>query len=305
MGFAEKWKRCFNRTIFFAFDRDRLWSGDGPGGDGAIRSTAACVAIDAGTRRVAAIGDEAHALRERKPDGITFVDYVQAGAFDDVDVAESAIRNEIRKRLGRRLIAPRILVASPGSIIRKRVINEAMVHAGGRQVITIPVPMAAAIGAGCPVESDRLHEILYFDRDWTAFALICRGILTVHKEIPGGIDQLMEDEFLGAHVSKEGLSDTGASTIPLLLHRIHLHRQRAVAGLSDGQRNGLTRAPLYLTGPCASRAGLADGIGRLWNRQVVRPDNPGRVVIDGCYKVMENLDWIIRPVKGAASRVTG
>jgi rod shape-determining protein MreB len=113
------------------------------------------VAIDTHTRHVRAVGDEAKRMLGRTPGNITAIRPMKDGVIADFDVTEAMLRYFIRKVHSNALrVAPRVVIAIPSGIteVEKRAVKDSATRAGARDVITIPEPMAAAIGVGLPID---------------------------------------------------------------------------------------------------------------------------------------------------------
>ena len=117
------------------------------------------VAIQAGSKRVLAVGEEAKRMLGRTPGNIVAIRPMKAGVIADFDITEAMIKYFIEKVLPARFYTkytrprPRLVVAVPSGIteVEKRAVEEAAHDAGAGEVFLIEEPMAAAIGAGLPV----------------------------------------------------------------------------------------------------------------------------------------------------------
>src|SRR6201991_4404826 len=112
------------------------------------------VAVQAGTNKVLAVGDEAKRMLGRTPGNIVAIRPLKDGVIADFEITEAMLRHFIQKVHNRRLIAPRVVVAVPSGIteVEKRAVKDSATHAGAREVYLIEEPMAAAIGVGLPVQ---------------------------------------------------------------------------------------------------------------------------------------------------------
>src|SRR5712664_2349324 len=109
------------------------------------------VAVQAGTNKVLAVGDEAKRMLGRTPSNIVAVRPLKDGVIADFEVTEAMLRHFISKVHNRRVRArPRVVIAVPSGIteVEKRAVRESATHAGAREVYLIEEPMAAAIGGG-------------------------------------------------------------------------------------------------------------------------------------------------------------
>src|SRR3954466_10756813 len=124
-------------------------------GQGVVLCEPSVVAIDRSNHSVLAVGEEAKRMLGRTPGNITAIRPMKDGVIADFDVTEAMLRYFIRKVTGHAFrVNPRVVIAIPSGIteVEKRAVKESALHAGARDVITIPEPMAAAIGVGLPIE---------------------------------------------------------------------------------------------------------------------------------------------------------
>jgi rod shape-determining protein MreB len=95
------------------------------------------VAVQAGTNKVLAVGDEAKRMLGRTPSNIVAVRPLKDGVIADFEVTEAMLRHFIMKVHGRRVRArPRVVIAVPSGIteVEKRAVRESATHAGAREV---------------------------------------------------------------------------------------------------------------------------------------------------------------------------
>ena len=130
-------------------------------GEGIVLDEPSVVAIRqergaGGQKVVAAVGWEAKRMLGRTPGNITAIRPLREGVISDFYVAEKMLQHFIHKVHETRFLrpSPRVLVCVPcGSTqVERRAIRESALSAGAREVFLIEEPMAAAVGAGMPVE---------------------------------------------------------------------------------------------------------------------------------------------------------
>ncbi len=117
------------------------------------------VAIQAGSKRVLAVGEEAKRMLGRTPGNIVAIRPMKSGVIADFDITEAMISYFVNKVCPSGLLArwfnirPRMVIAVPSGIteVEKRAVEEAAKRAGAGKVFLIEEPMAAAIGVGLPV----------------------------------------------------------------------------------------------------------------------------------------------------------
>src|SRR4051812_774730 len=125
-------------------------------GRGVVLNEPSVVAIvnKGGKKQVLAVGNDAKMMLGRTPGNIEAIRPMRDGVIADFEVAEEMIKHFIRKVHTRPPSAnPMITVCvPPGSpAVDRRAIQESALSAGARRVFLIEEPMAAAIGAGLPV----------------------------------------------------------------------------------------------------------------------------------------------------------
>jgi len=124
-------------------------------GKGVVLSEPSVVALKRGTNEVVKVGREAKEMLGRTPTSIVAVRPLKDGVIADFDCAEQMIRafsQQTHKR--KTLVRPRVVVGVPSGItqVEKRAIRDSVDQAGAREVYLIEEPLAAAIGAGLPVQ---------------------------------------------------------------------------------------------------------------------------------------------------------
>jgi rod shape-determining protein MreB len=111
-----------------------------------------------GQSEAIAFGSEAKMMLGRTPGNIVATRPLKDGVIADFNITERMLKHFIRKLHKNKKKwfrpSPRVLVCVPcGSTqVERRAIRESVLGAGAREVYLIDEPMAAAIGAGLPVE---------------------------------------------------------------------------------------------------------------------------------------------------------
>jgi rod shape-determining protein MreB and related proteins len=156
------------------------------------------VAIQAGTNRVLAVGEEAKQMLGRTPGSIVAIRPMKAGVIADFEITEAMLRYFIRKIHNRRkLVRPRIIIAVPSGIteVEKRAVKDSAIHAGAREVYLIEEPMASAIGVGLPVQEPAGNMIVDIGGGTTEVALISLAGTVFCKSVRVGGDE-MDDHIV-------------------------------------------------------------------------------------------------------------
>ncbi len=140
--------------------------------------------------KVVAVGEEAKRMLGRTPSNVLAIRPLKDGVIADFDVAENMLRYFIKKAIQHRSVrGPRILIAHPSGIteVERRAIEESAYNSGASQVQLIEEPMAAAIGAGLPVNEPLGNMIVDIGGGTTEVAIISlSGIVHSQSEKCGG-----------------------------------------------------------------------------------------------------------------------
>jgi len=123
---------------------------------GIIVNEPSVVAVNSITHEVLAVGNEAKEMIGRTPASIIATRPMKEGVIADFEVTQAMLKYFVNKAVPRGLSSPRIVICIPSGVteVERRAVIEAAVAAGAKEKNTylIEEPMAAAIGAGLPVE---------------------------------------------------------------------------------------------------------------------------------------------------------
>ena len=152
------------------------------------------VAIQEGTKRILAVGEEAKRMLGRTPGNIVAIRPMKAGVIADFDITESMIRYFIRKVHVSKLSKLRVVMAVPNDIteVEKRAVEESARRAGARKVFLIQEPMAAAIGVGLPVSEPAGNMIVDIGGGTCEVALISLAGIVYSRSVRVGGDAMDE-----------------------------------------------------------------------------------------------------------------
>lgn len=173
-------------------------------GKGIVAREPSVVAIQTNTKQVLAVGEEAKKMIGRTPGSIVAIRPLKDGVIADFDVTKNMLKYFIKKASkGKGLFQPRVVVCVPSGVteVEKRAVEEAAVHAGARDAFLIEEPMAAAIGAGLPVQEATGSMIVDIGGGTTEIAIISLGGIVTSKSIRVGGDEL--DESIVSFIKRE------------------------------------------------------------------------------------------------------
>lgn len=162
-------------------------------GKGIIMREPSVVAVDARSDSVIHVGQEAKDVIGRTPGSIIAIRPLKDGVIADFDITASMLHLFIERVVGRSWFAkPRIVICIPSGVtaVEKKAVREAAQKAGGKYVAIIEEPMAAAIGAGLPVEEAIGSMVVDIGGGTTEVAVISMGGIVAATSI-----RIAGDEF--------------------------------------------------------------------------------------------------------------
>lgn len=173
-------------------------------GKGIVLREPSVVAINSMNKKVLAVGEEAKKMIGRTPGNIVAIRPMKDGVIADFDVTQMMLKKFISKVIGKSAFAsPRIIVCYPSGVteVEKRAIDEAAKQAGAREVVLMEEPMAAAIGAGLPVDEPTGSMIVDIGGGTTEVAIISLEGIVTSKSLRIAGDEL--DQAIISYIKKE------------------------------------------------------------------------------------------------------
>jgi rod shape-determining protein MreB len=140
-----------------------------------------------------AVGEMAKKMLGKTPGSIQAIRPLRDGVIADFDITEAMLSYFIRRVHGRRsLIRPRVVIAIPSGItaVEKRAVLSSAQRAGARKVFLIEEPMAAAIGAGLPIEEPTASMVVDIGGGTTEVAVISLADIACSESIRVAGDDL-------------------------------------------------------------------------------------------------------------------
>ena len=173
-------------------------------GQGVVLCEPSVVAIERGTNRVVAVGEEAKRMLGRTPGNIVAIRPMKDGVIADFEITEAMLRYFIRKVHKRKsLVSPRVVVAVPSGIteVEKRAVKDSAERAGARSpVYLVEEPIAAAIGVGLPIQEPCGNMIIDIGGGTTEMAVISLAGIVYAKSIRVAGDEF--DEAIIQHMKR-------------------------------------------------------------------------------------------------------
>lgn len=164
------------------------------------------VAIDTVTKNIVAVGLEAKEMIGKTPEKIVAIRPLKDGVIADYDVTTELLKHIMRKaskKIGFALRKPNVIVCIPSgsTSVERRAIQDAVRNAGAKKISLIEEPVAAAIGAGLPVDEPVANVVVDIGGGNTEVAIISFGGVVACHSIKVGGDRL--DDDIIQHVRKE------------------------------------------------------------------------------------------------------
>jgi len=161
---------------------------------GIILNEPSVVAVKAGTKHVLAAGKSAKEMLGKTPEKIVACRPMRDGVIANFELTESMIRYFIRAIHNdrRTLVRPRMVIGVPSGItqVELRAVEDSAKQAGARGVYPILEPMAAAIGAGLPVQEPIGNMIVDIGGGTTEVAVISLKSVVFCQSIRVGGDEM-------------------------------------------------------------------------------------------------------------------
>jgi len=172
---------------------------------GVVLNEPSVVAVRASTNEVLAAGKRAKEMLGKTPETIIACRPMRDGVIANFELAESMLRHFIRLvHNGRRLLtSPRMIIGVPSGItpVEKRAVEDSAIQAGARRAHTIIEPLAAAIGAGLPVQEPIGSMIVDIGGGTTEVAIISLKSVVFCRSVRVGGDEM--DEAIVQYVKRK------------------------------------------------------------------------------------------------------
>ena len=167
-----------------------------------------------GQKTIAAVGADAKRMLGRTPGNIMAIRPLKDGVIADFQVTEKMLQHFISRVHKNSFIrpSPRVLVCVPcnSTQVERKAIRESAQSAGAREVRLIEEPMAAAIGAGLPVEEASGSMVVDIGGGTTEIAILSLNGVVYSDSVRTGGDRF--DEAIVSYVRRNYGSLIGDAT---------------------------------------------------------------------------------------------
>src|SRR3989344_3838857 len=164
---------------------------------GIVINEPSVVAINNRNEKIVAVGEDAKIMLGKNPSHLTVTRPLVDGVISDFEVTEKMIKYFIEK-VHRESFAflprPRVVIAIPLDVteVERKAVEDSVMGAGASEVLLIEEPMAAAIGAGLPIQEASGSMIVDIGGGTTEIAVISLGGVVSWKSLKMAGDKLNE-----------------------------------------------------------------------------------------------------------------
>ena len=155
-------------------------------GKGIVVNEPSIVAIHKNSGEVIAVGKEAKDMLGRTPGNVVAIKPMKDGVIADFKVTEKMLTYFIQKAHNRRvLVHPRIVIGVPSEItpVEKRAVQDSAYRARASEVYLVEQAMAAAIGAGLPIEEPSGNMVVDIGGGTTDIAVISMSGIVYSRSV--------------------------------------------------------------------------------------------------------------------------
>jgi len=161
-------------------------------GKGIIIREPSVVAVDIRNDTVKFVGQEAKDVIGRTPGSISAIRPLKDGVIADFDITASMLKIFFKRAMKNAPFSkPRVVICIPSGVtaVERRAVKEAATQAGAKQVAIVEEPMAAAIGAGLPVNDANGSMVVDIGGGTSEVAVISLGGIVASRSVRVGGDE--------------------------------------------------------------------------------------------------------------------
>ncbi len=164
-------------------------------GDGILLNEPSVVVVNKKDNKIVYIGKAAKDMMGKTPPDLEVIRPLKDGVISDFDVTKAMIQYFISQVLKKRkFFKPKIAVCIPAGItaVEKKAVIDSCLMAGGREVLLIEEPMAAAIGAGLNIDEPVGNMVVDIGGGTTEVAVISLGAIAYSESVRVAGDEANE-----------------------------------------------------------------------------------------------------------------
>ena len=200
-------------------------------GRGVVYDAPTIIALNDRNGEVLAVGREAWDLTAKGSAHVVSARPLQRGAIADFDMAQQMIRLIFRGLGVGRFPKPRVMVCVPSLLtpVERKAVEEAVTQAGAGSVTLVDEPLAAAIGAGLPIQEPMGSFVVDVGGGTSEMFMLAMGALVTGKAVKvGGFDM---DAAIQLHIRRT----CGVAIGELAAERIKIRMGSAYPAAEEGE----------------------------------------------------------------------
>jgi rod shape-determining protein MreB len=217
-------------------------------GKGIVISEPSWVAVHKRTGEPLAIGASAKEMVGRTPANVAAIRPLRDGVISEFDITQAMLEYFIAKAHQQSIVPvprPRVVIGIPAGVteVEKRAVYDAAMAAGARQTFLIEEPVAAALGAGLPIDEVRGTMVVDIGGGTSEVAIMSMGGVVNSRSLRVAGDELDEDIIryvrnkynllIGQRMAEEAKIKIG-SAYPLPEERtLSIRGRNLITGLPD------------------------------------------------------------------------
>ena len=159
-------------------------------GRGIVVQEPSVIAILTRNEQPVEVGEAARQMYGRTPGEIEVVRPVREGVIADFRFTQEMLKHFINRIKGFKPLPPRVVIGVPFGVtsVERRAVREAAIEAGAGEVFLLREPLAAALGAGLPVDTATGNLVMDIGGGTAEAAVVSmNGIVVANSVRVGGI----------------------------------------------------------------------------------------------------------------------
>ena len=275
-------------------------------GRGIVLQEPSIVAISQNEDRIVAIGEEALAMLGRVPEAIEITRPLRDGVIADYYVTERMLDFYIERLVGRfRLFPPEVMISTPVGItsVERRAVEDAARKAARKPAHTIPQPLAAAIGAGMPIDTPTGNMVVDIGGGTSEAAVIAmNGIVTSDSirvagmKLDEAIINFVRRKYnlaIGEQTAEELKIKIGSATLLEEPLEIEIKGRDQVAGLPRPIKISSDEVTEAITEPLAAISGVVKSVLEKTPPELASDIIDRGIIITGGTALLRNMDLML------------
>ncbi len=207
-------------------------------GEGVVIREPSVLAVDKNTDSIIKFGREAYNMIGRVPEDIQIIRPLRGGVVNQYEPTSKLIEHYMKQACKGLIVSPRVMICTPSntSDVEQKAVKDSAFHAGAKEIYLIEEPLAAAFGAGVPINSHKGNMIVDIGGGTTDIAVIVNGHVIVSDSVKVAGDRFNED--IARYVRRKYnllIGEKSAEQLKFAIGWVYTHKQpseRTVKGRS-------------------------------------------------------------------------